>query len=396
MKGTKRPHDPDASFDEDIKSTARRLLADYRSTGALDQKVLGELEALKSLRHLVGNPPRRGRYVNLIVLALAAFILAVLLLFRVPATEIELIAYTTDVGFRTSGEPRPLAETLVFDRVAFNRAASVSLNGEPPIEDADGLPLAFGIMSEKSGLIGLVSPVLPSGSNVGIHMKTGDQIEADVVVPGTFELRLALENANDLYATTQPESLDLALDDGDLLVRGVPALDTTEAADDEHLVLTFSARGAPEIARQMQVASLDFTRVDIVSDPRETRNAPISGIESGTLYLETLDSRELTLRPGEPLRLSGVDGTLRTIELGQGLMTVQFRGSVRGLSIGFGDPPTGWFSTIEQAMGLGNAPRSLMPTLSEWLQARTSVITLVSGAAVLFSTLAALLARPKD
>ena len=359
------------SLDGHIKRKAQGLLEQYEQTGQVDRTVLEELETLQTLQTLFGPSRRKNRYVPLVVVGLVGVALALLLLLRVPKTEIELIVKSTDVGFTTSGNVQPIIESLSFREIGFNDVTAASLSNAPPVRMDDGSAFPVKLMSRRPKSITLEQLLLPSGSTVYLSQQRDQENYEAAVVADDLEIELELNGTKDFKVLSTIKFENLA--DGSLLLRGIPFLGVPTHKGAELLRFAFSpTKPSSRLAQQTQISSLRFTKAEVLSDTQNTLNKLVSGIESGSLYLESLNSHELILRPGELLRFENVEGTLRAVELDQTGLSVQFRGTVRGMKIGSED-----------------APRSIMPTLLEWLQARTSLITLLSGALALLSGLAA-------
>ena len=125
---------------------------------------------------------------------------------------------------------------------------------------------------------------------------------------------------------------------------------------------------------QLEVAELHFARIEEFPDPDHTFVRRVSTIRSGTLHLDELNARTVSLRAGEPLHFTAVRGQVRTLELREDHIRLTFRGRARGMS-------TGW----------GTASRSLMPTYLEWLKERHGLYLLWGSTLHLFGIFAGIL-----
>jgi hypothetical protein len=97
----------------------------------------------------------------------------------------------------------------------------------------------------------------------------------------------------------------------------------------------------------------------------------VSAIQSGTLYLESLNGSEYRLRSGQVLEFDEFEGQIRSLQLADNLITMQVHGRVRGMRT-----------------GVGSSERSLMPTVLEWLSARHGLSLLWGATLYLFGILA--------
>jgi hypothetical protein len=113
-----------------------------------------------------------------------------------------------------------------------------------------------------------------------------------------------------------------------------------------------------------------------IEDRRGIEGLPVrrvSTILSGTIFFEELNSKKLTLRPGEVIELERSQGEIESLEFKDDIV-VQFRGRVRGILSGPAD--------IRQ---------SLMPTWLESLKARQGLSLLWGSAIYLFGLVVGIL-----
>ena len=137
---------------------------------------------------------------------------------------------------------------------------------------------------------------------------------------------------------------------------------------DLDLLLTEESRAI--VAQEMPIQRLEFFREK--SAPIERQGAPTlfeSSILSGNIYLEDINSEVITLRPAEYIQFDSLDGFIRSIELSEDHMRVQYSGRVWGLKSG----------TPEKT-------RSLMPTRLQSIQAQQG-FALFLGTCITFISL---------
>lgn len=116
------------------------------------------------------------------------------------------------------------------------------------------------------------------------------------------------------------------------------------------------------LGSQFFASALAFYEVDKGPPPRK-----ISPILSGALYFEELNEKEHRFRAGEWLRFKRSEGEIRTLQLSENKIAINFHGRVQGMST-----------------GTENNRRSLMPTYLEWLSARHILILFWSGVFYVF------------
>lgn len=131
------------------------------------------------------------------------------------------------------------------------------------------------------------------------------------------------------------------------------------------------------VRRERFLEGIDIRGLSFWREASETRDARLSMLREGLLVLDDVDGRRIELREGEPLELEGVDGTLRSLVLDDGLVRVQFDGRVGGIRSGYAPDA-----------------RSLMPTRLERLthlssaRAMLAVLTIAVGLLELWKHLA--------
>jgi hypothetical protein len=141
-----------------------------------------------------------------------------------------------------------------------------------------------------------------------------------------------------------------------------------------NLDVTLSAKEAVRIISNVRISALELIHLDQLADAEGTAIRRRSALRAGTLYFESLNGRSQPLRAGQLLRLEGVDGELRVVELKPDSIGIEFHGWVTGLSSGSADNPA-----------------TLMPTWLEWLKERKGLYLVWGTALYIFGVLAGLL-----
>jgi hypothetical protein len=408
-----------------IKKSERNLLGHGKETRKRAIYLLitvGTLLAL-FLEKEMGKNYSRVIYSLILSIALVALFVG-LFAFRVRETEIELIATTSNLSFTVSEQPedkiaiQKVIEDLSFTDIGFPELGSVEIASSTPIRDPSGspFPIRLSILETTSevslndfltALQSIITSETSSGgtleekfaiqfqraskSNLQNHitleklwLTTHSQFILSALGDENFEaailgcnnkveitseecnlsLELEVNNVEDIKLSS-PFNETTNLEEGSLVAYAPPRRQGTKV-----LRFTFETLDEePKLAQQTLISALSFMKIDQSSDTRNTVNETVSGIESGELYLEALNSRKIDLRPGERLRFSEAKGELRFIELTSDAMRFQFRGIVKGMKYGSKDNP-----------------RNLMPRVLEWLAARNLFIT-IFGSLIALSTL---------
>jgi hypothetical protein len=127
--------------------------------------------------------------------------------------------------------------------------------------------------------------------------------------------------------------------------------------DSQQVSLEFTtAEGADQhhaLRSPLPAENLFLYRIDRFQQSDQILVRRVPTIQSGTLYLESLNGEARPLREGEGLNLAWSSGELRQVRLVDDGVQLRFHGTVRGMTTGSGD-----------------VRRSLMPTWLEWLRAR--------------------------
>lgn len=95
------------------------------------------------------------------------------------------------------------------------------------------------------------------------------------------------------------------------------------------LDVTLARDVKPLLTSPLDVGALSLVRIDETVDTRRTAVSAVSTIISGTLQLEALRSETQTLVAGEILRFGESHGEIRSLELADGGLQMQFHGRVR-------------------------------------------------------------------
>ena len=289
---------------------------------------------------------------------------SVLLFTRVPTTTIEFGGSFTGLGFVSAVEQplnRPLDVTAI--GVAGLKGAQLP---EEVAQQEGGMPaIRIAVDSTKDGKRGSIVVdriVVPAGTHVWLsrtdlprqyRLSLRSTAPVPVTVHADVMGTLAIAPANAPPTTTTLRA-----------PRPVDFTGTTSALD---LDLTLASVAQAPRWQQIEARDLQLYRVENDQDADRPLVRPVSTVLSGSVFFESVGGTERKLRPGEMLRFGGASGTFLTLDLRDDGIAATFQGDVR-----------------ELRTGAGEHPRSLMPTLLDWLRQRQGLSLLWGTALYLF------------
>jgi hypothetical protein len=308
--------------------------------------------------------PRPNHWLPATIFAVTLVVASVLLFTRVPTTTIEISGSFTGLGFVSAVAQslnRPLDVTAI--GVAGLKGAQLP---QEVAQQEGGMPaIRIAIDSTKDGKRGSIVVdriVVPAGTHVWLsrtdlprqyRLSLRSTAPVPVTVHADVMGTVAIAPANAAATTTTlraPRSVDFS--------------GTTSALDID-LTLTPAAQ-APRW-QQIEARDLQLYRVENDQDADRPLVRPVSTVVSGSIFFESVGGTERKLRPGEMLRFGGASGTFLTLDLRDDGIATTFQGDVRELRSGAGDHP-----------------RSLMPTLLDWLRQRQGLSLLWGTALYMF------------
>jgi len=308
-----------------------------------------------------------NRWIPALVFVATLIVASVLLFVRVSSTTIELAGSFSGLGF-VSAREQPLGRPLRVVTLGVSGARDVRLPDEVSSSAGSGavrVAVDDTASAMRAGSIVVDRIMIPEGARVWVSRTevprqyrlslrapstTPIEVHADLTGALAFALAGAPRTA---VALAAPRELDFRTADGSL-----------------DLDLTLAPGGPAPRWEQLEVRDLRLHRVDDEQGAPRPLARPVSTIQSGSLYFEALGGTERKLRPGELLRFGATSGTILTLDLRDDGIAATFQGDVR-----------------EMRSGSGDEPRSLMPTLLEWLRKRQG-LSLLWGTALYLSGIA--------
>ena len=308
--------------------------------------------------------PRPNRWLPATIFAVTLVVASVLLFTRVPTTTIEFGGSFTGLGFVSAVE-QPLGRPLDVTAVGVAGLKGAQLPEEVAHQDGGMPAIRIAVDSTKDGKRGSIVVdriVVPAGTHVWLsrtdlprqyRLSLRSTAPVPVTVHADVMGTVAIAPANAPPTTTTLRA-----------PRPVDFTGTTSALD---LDLTLApAAGVPRW-QQIEARDLQLYRVENDQDADRPLVRPVSTVLSGSVFFESVGGTERKLRPGELLRFGGASGTLVTLDLRDDGIAATFQGDVR-----------------ELRTGVGEHPRSIMPTLLDWLRQRQGLSLLWATALYLF------------
>ncbi len=347
-----------AAADETLDAVLARRIAAARASLLRDGRVdTAEIEEIERLAKFIAlekdaRPAKAEHHLLAIGLLVATLIGVSLLLYaRLPTTEVEVFAATSEVGFRVA-MPQTLSDGMEVDDLIVSCACAIRVPSSPgqpartlTTSSSDALVrLTAAGSGDRKGSITIAPMALTPGANVRLrHRGTPGAYTLSLESP-TLELRV---NVYGTIVVAIPGELAAPVD-----FVMPKAMVMTTSGKTLTLDLQATNRKSLGLASQILVDQLSFQRIDEPSVPGQPVRR-ISTLQGGTLYWEALNGEERTLRPSEQSAFEAVQGEILAVDLKETDMALRFHGEVGAVTAGWGENR-----------------RSLMPTWLEWLRAR--------------------------
>jgi hypothetical protein len=336
-------------------------------SGRVSPEEIQELDRLSRLLELQSKPdPGRAiRFPHVAaILGSTLLVVSMLLFARVRETAIELEIQATQVSFELA-DKQMLWERLALERLGASGLTRIELpdlaRGEADILDSgDEGGQAIGVVAvadgDRHGSVGLTHIVPAARTHVTLGRTDLPREYRLTLVNPHLDLDVGVHGPV-LVSAAGPQPVDFLNPRAIRLEAGSGAVD---------LDMTFRDLAHPGVIPQISVATLSVARVaEHPDDVSVTRR--LSTIASGTLFFESLNGQQRTLRAGEALRFRAARGEIRALRLGSDHLTLNFQGRVRGMETG----------------SLDN-PHDLMPTWLDWLRAQHGLSLLWGSTFYLF------------
>lgn len=343
--------------------------------GHVPAESIDSLNRLRQLSEMAGSSTRTSLLrhgIAGIALISTLTVSSILLFVHVSRTEIGLDMTLSETAFSLDGK-QTLAPSA--------RLASVGVSGLRKIEITDmtgavnrtiapaddSAAVRLAVADEHKGSITLQEVELPSAARVSIRL-LGDrryQLSIDPPPGGLPPFPVNFDGSVTMAIAGEPLKTQSADHAQAMMSPGTGRVD---------LVFEVSSGSRLELAQQWRVKDLSLARLERFMDVRQTSIRRISTIQSGTLYMDSLNSEARILRPGEAIQFEDSQGLVRTLGIDANSVSLQYQGEVRGMTTGFGETRT-----------------DLMPTILEWLRVRHGLSLLWGSTLYIFGMVLAVL-----
>lgn len=342
---------------EQSKQLCDEALGNGGQVAAEKLEALARLQKLAEVAEATAPAPTRKRWIALAALLLSLAIASSLMFVHLREAEVDLEVAASEVGFTLADHKQVLAPGLNLSevkasgihKVTFSNLPKAGAGSAPLAEDLDADRVMLSNLGKDAGsTITLSSVPLPAGTRVRLRANRS---------PGSYRLSLKVPQGTPFsIPITCMGQVQIALPGArpqDYSYAGPGAVVLEPAADEIDLDLTVPDKSTVELSPQLRVSDIAFVHVDQFQDADQIMVRYISSINSGALYLESLNGEKISLRSGEGLRFEASDGEMRKLTLETGGLSAQYQGRVRGMTTGSGETRI-----------------NLMPPLLEWLRAR--------------------------
>lgn len=344
------------------------------SKGEVPPKKLKNLEHLdQAIKILDSTQPlkKKSKWPSITILAIAIITVSLLILFRIPSTEIELDLSIKNARFILT-ETTKLTDTVVLSELGVSDLRDIWI---PPsrkkpsktISSSEDIGIDFKISvperKKPRGTITLSGITLPSETAISISKtRLPNQYQLSLETPkGTaIELKVNVKDVVQVGLSNAPiEEFEYS---------SPRAIKLKTLSSKTSLDLTLYPESQIEFGSQISARDISFIqKVSILENSNlDLRDA--SAILFGFLYLMDLKDQTYNLRTGESLGFTKSDGMIRVLKPLNDVIKMEFRGNVRGMT-------SGWQKN----------KKSLMPTYLEWVKTNHNVVLFWGPLIFLFS-----------
>lgn len=375
-------------IDQVVDRHANQLLQKVAEGEPVSQE---EFEALKRLAGLAdlaaaAHSKRLRTWPIAVAASLTLALVSGLLFSRVSSTEIELEAKLSEISFTVTSRQAILG-TQNFLSLGADGLQDVKLP-----QASSGAPRELGAVSgelcnaeislaekpSSPGAVSLNALAVPAGTTVTLTYSAANRVALVLKPPASERLDVEVSVKGNVRAIAHCPTQVINEEDA----YRSPQLIELIGASSAPLALQFTLLPGTTMAfsSQMGVADLSLFQVDQLVEGTRALARKVSSLLSGVLYLESLNGKQVALRPYEELRFAGSNGVIRKLALSspsasdEGSLALHAYANVRGMTI-----------------GTQRNVRSLMPTYLEWLSARQGLALLWGSTLYLTGLLASML-----
>ncbi|MCP4404560.1 MAG: hypothetical protein GY801_45570 [bacterium] len=350
-----------------LHSEAQKLGVEaYQKPDTLSEDALARLERLERVVKLYESTipkikPRR--WPTIVTLAATSLMISLLLVLRVPSTEIELDIRVNELQF-TLSKQTVLTDAMVLTALGISELEEIRL----PRSRGQAAQIFSNAMYQGVGSALRLSTIDAEHSQSTLTL-TALLLPADTLVkisnsasPNQYRLLLEFSEKSDFTVQVSAKGQIMVAPSGAPAAQydfSIPSSIQLKPANRQITFdLTLPEGTQTSLASHLPVKDVLFTRVDEFIGIADTFVRQVSTILGGQLYLADLSSKEYTIRSGEGLLLDGSRGPINSLTIEEdAAISLLFHGSVSGMSSGWEDNR-----------------QNLMPNIMEWIVARPGLM----------------------
>jgi hypothetical protein len=375
-------------IDQIIDRRTHQLVQNVADGAPVNEEEFEALKRLAGLADLAAAAHSKGLRTWPIAVA-AAFTLALvsgLLFSRVSSTEIELEAKLSEISFTVTSREAILG-TQNFQSFGADGLEDVKLP-----QASNGAPRELGAVSgelcnaeislpEKpspSSAVSLNALAVPAGTTISVTYPAANLVTLVLKPPPSERLDIEVSVKGDIRSIGHCPTQSI----NEVDAFRSPQLVELEGAPSAPLALQFTLLPGSTMAfsSQMGVADISLFQVDQLVEGTRALARKVSSLLSGVLYLESLNGKQVALRPYEELRFTGSTGVIRKLAL-----SPPGGSDERSLAL------HAYANVRDMTLGAQRNVRSLMPTYLDWLSARQGLALLWGSTLYLTGLLASML-----
>lgn len=364
MASNSRPASTGKSLKSLVKQEIDRVSNAALEHGALTDEDLAKLSQLADLDARLPKPPAHpARRWPVILLLLGIFLVPGLMIsLKVPKVDIQASLTVSELSWRQQAAGSIMGSVQLDSlNVASFNIVSLPRTRTAEAEALTQPPVNFTLPETDGGRISLSSAHAEAGTRVWISTAPeqgtaelsmlGDAAKITANLAGNIHIS-SVSGSGEQRDFGRPRPVDIQASQPNLL----------------HLTMRLKEASGLTFPSHILISGISFQRVENAgkSGLRTPRQA--SNVLAGTIFNESMNGKQYGLRKGEWLLLDGVDGEIRSMEITEAGISLDYHGQVTDIRVG----------------SSGNQ-RSLMPNYLEWFGARHSV-KMLWGAFIWLST----------
>lgn len=319
--------------------------------GNIDESHLDELEAitrLLKLNTLVSKHSFRNKMFIASSFIVTLGIVSLLVFVKIPETQVEMNLMLDAVSFTVTDE-QIFTETLLLDEITVSGFMDVQISerlmnltklNQPHLKDISVLYVSALQSNDLRTSISLSQIIVPGSSKISIERPNDSSV-----------FRLSLYNKKRIDIDLRGAlNLSFQYDERLPISFNVPQRITCYFKDKLNPIDLKPRKLPVRVIPQLEINKLSLHHTEEYIDFNSSIIKPVSAIQSGTIYFESLGGKKKELRHGELLNVQVKEGSLTMLTIHKNYIHINFQGIVKRLE-----------------SGATATKRSLMPSYLEWL-----------------------------